>query len=75
MPTATTITKLMDYGEEANIPEDQIMSIHNTPENLQRVMASCFWVFALGLSDGVLGAILPNIEKKYTTTSPTPLCR
>jgi fucose permease len=62
-PTATTLTKLVEYGEE--IPDDLVMSIKNPPKNLFRVIAGCLWVFSLGLSDGVLGAILPNIEVYY----------
>lgn len=62
--TATTLTKLVEYGEP--LPHDlDIMSIRNPPKNLYRVIAGCVWVFTTGLTDGVLGAILPYMETYY----------
>lgn len=41
------------------------MTIRNPPLNLYRLICCCLWCFVLGMGDGVLGAILPTIEKYY----------
>lgn len=45
--------------------DENIMSLRNPPRNLYRVIATCTWTLAVGMTDGVLGALLPHIEEYY----------
>lgn len=45
--------------------EKEIMTIHNPPKNLWRVIAVCLWVASAGFSDAAPGALLPSMESHY----------
>lgn len=51
-------------AEEKKIDEN-IMTLKNPPRNLYRFFATCTWTLAVGMTDGVLGALLPHIEEYY----------
>ncbi|KAK9331805.1 major facilitator superfamily domain-containing protein [Lipomyces starkeyi] len=49
-----------------NEPDVQrVYTFAEVPKNKWRLLASCWTVFALGLSDGAPGALLPYIEEYY----------
>jgi len=58
-------------GSNSNTPllinesNSHIMSVNNPPRNLYRVIATCTWTFVVGMTDGVLGSLLPHIEEYY----------
>ena len=55
-----------DEAEIIQLPKEvPIMSIHNPPRNAWRIFAACLYVLSGGLSDGVVGALLPYIENYY----------
>lgn len=41
------------------------MTLHSPPKNIYRVISACVWVLGAGMTDGVLGSLLPHIEKQY----------
>lgn len=45
--------------------DKNVMSIRNPKKNLYRVIATCTWTLAVGMTDGVLGSLLPHIETYY----------
>jgi fucose permease len=69
LETFTEPSSRIVFEDEANIlepPKDiPLMTIHNPPRNAWRIFAACLYVLSGGLSDGVVGALLPYIESYY----------
>lgn len=62
---------LGDPGSSSNAlptqkqPEGHVMSAHNPPKNLWRIVTVCLWSITGGLSDAAPGELLPHIEEAY----------
>ncbi|GMM33789.1 Bsc6 protein [Saccharomycopsis crataegensis] len=54
-----------DAGSDNKDTHPTMMTLSNPPMNRWRLLASCFWCFNGGISDGCIGPLLPNIESYY----------
>lgn len=55
-----------DQEIQAPRKEPSMLIVNGSSRNLWRVFAACLYVFCGGLSDGVVGALLPYIEEHYS---------
>lgn len=71
LETVTEMNEMNEVNISNNPPdsiqtnEKPIMSLRNPPENLYRVIALCCWGLGAGMTDGVIGSLLPFIEDYY----------
>ncbi|KAK9376545.1 major facilitator superfamily domain-containing protein [Lipomyces chichibuensis] len=55
----------LSIGADNEAELQRVYTFAEIPKNKWRLLASCWTVFALGMSDGAPGALLPYIEKYY----------